>query len=463
MTSPAPDIRSLSRAAPAAPIPRPRIRWGTRVFLPLAILLATAALIAYAARAALIPSIGVHVVPVMPASAESAEPGESTSAPSGPAAVIVQAPGWIEPDPYAVTVQALADGVVKEILVLEGQTVQADQVVARMIEADARLNVRLTEAELEGEQARLERARAQLKAAEARADEVRDEVNRKRPLLAAGGISEGQLARLELRLAAAEREVEAFRAEITETEASVKRHRVVCDEARLRFSRMEIRSPIAGVVMERLIEPGARVSMNAPPGEKSSMGIVRLYDPSRLQVRVDVPIADAAKIHMGSRAEVVTEALPDLALEGEVIRIVHAADIQRNTVQFKVGVKDPGKAGGVLKPEMLMRVRFLGAPATASPHAGMDHAISSIVLAPASLLRDESDGKARLWILDRSRGIAGPVASSRAVSLGRRLPDGSVQVLEGLNPGDRLIADSFDQLREGARVTVLGEAQETSP
>lgn len=464
MTATPADLRSLSRGPSVIAIPKPRIRLGTRVLLPLAILLSAAALIAYSARATLMPSIDVWVVPVVASPEMPADGTSDAAAAQAPSTVLVQAPGWIEPNPYAVTVQALAEGVISEVLVLEGEPVAADQVVARMIDNDARLSVRLAEANFDAEKAGIERAQAELKAAEARAAEVRDEAERKRPLCESGGISEGQLARLELRLSAAEREIDAFRAAVAVAEARVKSHRVLCDEARLRFSRMEIRAPSDGVVLQRLVEPGARISMNTL-GADAAMGIVRLYHPDRLQVRVDVPLADVSKIVPGggTHAEIETEAVPGVVFKGEVIRVVPEANIQRNTVQFKVGIKDPGPNAAALKPEMLARVRFLGKGAAstigANPHAATPFRTN---LASAQI-QIESEEKGHVWIADHSHGTSGPVALRRPVILAQSSTIGRTDVLEGLNPGDRIIVDPPPTLREGSRIHILGEKTEPQP
>jgi multidrug efflux pump subunit AcrA (membrane-fusion protein) len=126
-------------------IPAPGSRWKTRVLLPAVVFLAFGVLVAYAARGVLIPAVDVRVVPVIvktgtggiAASEETAHASAATS-PS----ILVQAPGWIEPDPYFIIVPALVDGIVKEILVLEGETVAAGQVVARLIDEDFQIAVR---------------------------------------------------------------------------------------------------------------------------------------------------------------------------------------------------------------------------------------------------------------------------------------------------------------------------------
>ncbi len=132
MTPTQTDLRALKRGPrpvdhPAAPshaasggtvvIARPKARWATRLLVPAAVLLATGGLLAYAARDALRPRLAVYVAAAIPkesvggvTAAKSAEasPQPPADAPLGP--VAVQAPGWIEPAPYAVSVPALAEG-----------------------------------------------------------------------------------------------------------------------------------------------------------------------------------------------------------------------------------------------------------------------------------------------------------------------------------------------------------------
>lgn len=467
------DLLSLSGKHDSA-VPRPRRRWATRIGVPLAILLGAAGLLVYAARASLVPRIDVWVVPVV-AKAGGAGGGGAGSQEHRPppttagGTVLTQAPGWIEPDPYPITVPALTEGVVKEVLVLEGQSVKTGEVVARLVDEDAKLAAARADAELESERAASERARADQGAAEARAEEVRGEIARKRPLVEAGGFTRGELRQLELRLAAAEREAESAKAASRMGEAAVKRHEVVCEEARLALARTEVKAPTPGVVMERLVEPGARISMGAAAGGGRGMSgaVARLYDPSKLQVRVDVPLADAAKVGVGTAAQISTEALPDVVFRGKVSRVVHEADVQRNTVQFKVAIENPAEGGGALKPEMLTRVRFYGTPASpahedhAATGAGGDEiagAASSgtALLVPESAVTKPHHGPLQVWIVDQRGGSSGAVAAVREVEA-RAAGSGVMEVGSGLRPGDRVIVESSRPLKEGARVRVLGE------
>jgi RND family efflux transporter MFP subunit len=218
-------------------------------------------------------------------------------------------------------------------------------------------------------------------------------------------------------------------------------------EAELRLARMEVKSPVAGIVMTRMAEPGAKMMQSGD--DPRSAQVARLYDPKKLQVRVDVPLADASHVGVGHTAKVVVGVLPDRTFDGVVTRVVHEADIQRNTVQFKVAIKDPSPE---LKPEMLTRVRFF-APERKTGGGG-NEAQGHQVFAPLGLLRREGQtAEAKVWVVDKGHGTA----TLRTVTLGESRHGDWVAVTGGLNPGDVMIAGDTASLSEGERVKIAGE------
>jgi len=129
------DLTALSRAGGVS-VARPRRRVLTRVVVPAAIILGALGLLAYAARESLRSAVDVTVAPVVLVSGTGGAIGRVGE---GGHQEVVQAPGWIEADPYDVGVPALATGVLKELLVLEGQRVVAGQVIAKLVDDDAKL------------------------------------------------------------------------------------------------------------------------------------------------------------------------------------------------------------------------------------------------------------------------------------------------------------------------------------
>lgn len=469
--------------ASASLIPRPTSRWKLRLLVPAAIVALALGLLAYSARAMLVPAADVWVVPVVPASVTQTAPNDSggvdgelrrNEAPT----TVVQAPGWIEPAPYSTLVPALADGVVREILVLEGDRVEAGQVVARLDDREARLVVESAEAQLAALRAGISKAEAEVRAAEAKLAEIDDQVARSRKLAVSGGATESQLAQLQFRLTAVMEELVSARAAVLVTRETARAHEVACEEARLRLARMEISSPISGVVLARFVEPGSRISMSGrgsvPTSTESMNGaILRLYDPGSLQVRVDIPLADFAKVHVGAEAEITTEALPDRVFRGSVSRIVHEANIQRNTVQVKVGIEDPVDT---LKPEMLVRVRFPIRSASSKPaherHGAAGSAdrptlsnsfdtiasLGLLLLIPERIIQDRQGETGRVWVVEHDARRQSSMAASRAIRWETSSRPGFAAVTEGLRPGDRVIVDAPSSMRQGQRVRIKGEA-----
>ncbi len=475
------NLASLSRGGGtgAMHVPRPARRWKTRVLVPAALLLSVSGLLAYAARDVLVPAIEVHVVPVVTRTLETdAGGGDQASAAAGSGATspaIVQAPGWVEPDPFAVSVPALVEGVISEMLVLEGETVEAGQVVAKMIDADLALELEAANAAAIEREADVRRAETAVEQMKARVDVDRaeaaaglDEVNRKRGLVAGGGISSGEFRKLELllaglnaKVAASESAVAEARAAVVQAQAALRSSQVVIRQAQLQLERTHIRAPQAGVVLTRYAKPGMRMSMNSTGSgiNLEESGIVSLYDPAKLQVRADVPLADAAKVAIGTQVEITTEAIANTTFKGVVSRVVHEANIQRNTVQFKVRIENPSP---LLKPEMLARVRFHGGSGahTGAVEAGGSVTGGSLVsILPASILVNQKDGPAQVWIVEAGRGANVSHAVLRDVKLGSIDDNGDVVITSGINPGDRAIVDAPLDLRPGTRVRVIGEAE----
>lgn len=453
-----------SAAAPSgvgriADVPRPPFRWSTRVFLPLILLLGTAGVLGYSMRESLRPAIDVDVLPVIARPPALPELGSTLSTPAAaPRVVLAQAPGWVEPEPYAVLVQPLIEGVVREVHVLEGEHVEEGQVVVTLVDEDARLVLERAEAELLAALATVERMKAEVPIAQARVAELRDEVERKRGLVVIGGVSEGEFARLTLRLKAAEYEADAAEVAVTIAEAAVRRADVERRTAQLALDRTVIRAPMSGVVLARTVQPGTRVSMATSGSGERMPPLLSLYDPARLQVRADVPLADFGKIAVGTRAEVTTEALPDMVLTGEVRRIVHEADIQRNTVAVKVVLDAPP---AVLKPDMLMRVRFVsggnGQPPGEGDQAASEDAAELRLFAPQSALSDRHGDRAITWVAVPARG-GRAVAEQREVTLGGQAENGYVRVTAGLKAGDRVVVSAGGVLRPGVVVRIREQA-----
>ncbi len=506
------NVQGLSRGSSDQPIeptttniPQPRRRWLLRLGVPLVFLVGVSALMASSIKEAFWPPKSVRVAPVI-------AKRDVEAAPTG--GVIVQAPGWVEADPFPTAVSALTDGVVADVLVLEGERVDKDQVVARLIDDDAKLGLEFAEsvlaekqaalaaaealraeaqdnwdhpvellrkrdmaaAMLAEKQAELDRWPAELAREEARLVYLKAEYDRVAPLAKGGHASSIEVLRVKQDYESQKSEVEVIRgqkpvleaqiqglqaeldaaahdlqlrikdtralaeakAAFINAEAAVRTATVQRDEAALRLRRMEVRAPVAGIVMMRLVEPGSKLMLNSD--RPQSAHVLRLYDPERLQVRVDIPLVEAAKVGVGQPAEVIVDVLPERVFQGRLSRVVHEADVQKNTLQVKVAIEDPSPE---LKPEMLARARFL---AINEPSDDEADSATRLFVPESALVK--SEGQTQVFVINQ----ADSTARLQTVELGSGKLEGNIEITNGLRPGDRVIVDPPMDLNDGDRI-----------
>lgn len=146
---------AVDRSASAKPTLKVRRSWLTRYVLPLAILAGFVGLFAWAARDSFLPAQSVTITPVVVSRAEIKQEGTP----------LFQAAGWIEPRPTPVVASSLASGVIRELLVIEGQQVKKGEPVALLIDADAKLALADAKARYAMQAAEVSRAEAALEAA----------------------------------------------------------------------------------------------------------------------------------------------------------------------------------------------------------------------------------------------------------------------------------------------------------
>ena len=509
------DLSQLANArkpAAASSALKKRRRWLTRYVMPLGILAAFAGLFAWAARDSFLPAQSVTITPVMVTRAEVQQEGTP----------LFQAAGWIEPRPSAVIVPSLAAGVVHEMLVVEGQTIEKGQPVARLVDTDAKLSLRQAEANLRLCEADVQNAEAALAAARsalAKPNELRASLADAESLLAetrltlgnlpfsvqnaktryqlavdnvarkeqAGTAIAGRILReakaelasadsalaelqarkpiLEVQIAALERKRAALteqlqlmskqKGAVAEAEANLAaacarrdQANLTLDVATLNLERMVIYAPISGRVLTVDARPGRRLVGLDPLGQQDSSAVISMYDPEKLQVRVDVRLEDVPQVKIGQPVAIETAALKS-PLTGEVLWVTTRADIQKNTLQVKVAINDPAV---VVTPEMLGQVTFLAAPQPVTADAGKQQPLRLLV--PRQLVAG-GEGGSTVWLADIARGVA----RQQTVELGRAGTDELVEIASGLNPTDKLIVGGRESLQDGARIRISAEDQ----
>jgi HlyD family secretion protein len=239
---------------------------------------------------------------------------------------------------------------------------------------------------------------------------------------------------------------ETAEANIAAAEARLQQAKVALAEAKLRLDRMVVRAPVDGRVYQLMAYPGTNLTGGMSPiATADGSTVVTLYQPESLQVRVDVRFEDIPKVTLGQTVQINNAALPS-PVSGHVLFVSSEANIQKNTLQVKVGIDSPQ---AVLKPEMLVDVTFLS-PKPAETGTGVVEK-TRIYLPQSLVLRDDTG--AYVWLADQSRGRV----RKTEVAPGKPLAGGLIEIGDGLSVGSRVIARGYENLKDGQRIQVVSE------
>ena len=276
------------------------------------------------------------------------------------------------------------------------------------------------------------------------------EVNSAKAKLAKAGVASDVRVRLaETAPAAAEADLASARAKAAEAAQNVAEAEVEVKKAELELTRTRIVAPIDGVVMQLNVRVGS-VLGGRPTGPEQQDAVVTLYDPKKLQVRVEVPVAKFQHVRHGHPAEVeVEDVLPGEADRDGAVR--HAPGERRPQQRAGEGVA-AGRPAGTAAPG---DDRQRPVPGSAASRADPKPRPCKRMVVPRRLLVTEGEQGA-VWVVDPVTGRA----ELRAVELAPGEKDRTgetVEVVGGLNPTDKLIATGREQLKPGLRVQVVGE------
>lgn len=384
---------------------------------------------------------------------------ESGSASQG--ASILSATGYVVAH-HKIAVGAKVMGRVEWIGVEKGDTVQEGQVLVRLEDSEFRAQVNQARANLAAAQARLDQLRsgsrpqeklrdkAAVLQAEARLRTAEAEYQRSDRLFRAGVSSKAELDQALSERDTAAALLDAARQsstmtdigprpeEIRAAQAEVQQMKAAVDYAATQLAATEIRAPVSGTVLERIVERGEMVSPSAFGGSGARTSVVDLADLTDLQVELDISQTDFARLKMDQRTEIIPEAYPNLKYSGYIAEIAPEANRAKSTIQVKVKVENPDQQ---LRPEMNARVNFL-----ADNSASKENSFSGRILVPKQAVV-RKDNSSFVFV------IKGDRVEQRAIRPGEEIGD-DYFVLEGLSGNESVAIAGVEKLRDGDRVKI---------
>lgn len=361
---------------------------------------------------------------------------------SGAMTVMVSATGTLEPL-TRVEISSELSGVVRAVAVEENARVEAGQVLAQLD------TTRI--------EAQVERAEAGVAVAAARVSEARATLNEtERALVRARQLSErGMVAdqALDNALAANERAQSAV--EVAAANLAIARADLRLQQADLANS--TIHSPIDGIVLERAVNPGQTVAAST----SAPVLFVIAENLERMQLKAAIDEADIGDVRAGQSARFAVDAFPQRRFDAEIRDISFASQVTEGVVTYEARLAVDND-DLVLRPGMTATVDIvtreaedaLLVPAAAfrfsPPQEGASQSGFSLpnIFSPQRMSgfrgagrggagggqgpRGGREGMRTIWLLED--GQPRPARVTTGATAGDR-----IEVLSGLNPGDRVI------------------------
>ncbi|MEH2384642.1 MAG: efflux RND transporter periplasmic adaptor subunit [Nostoc sp.] len=361
-----------------------------------------------------------------------------------------------------------------------GDPVKVGQNVGQLDDAILSTQLKQAEAELAALKSEVARATNQVSNARANVERLRLEVvqaqadsERQQNLFKAGAIAEqtAQQSRTEAKTAAqalraAQEQVRTEQQAVAAAQGRVIAQQALVAQTKERSSYARLTSPITGVVTQKVTEPGNLL--------QAGNEVLKIGDFNRVKVVVQVSELELSQIQVGQSVQVRLDAFPNERLIGRVTRISPAADATSRLIPVEVVIpNNQAKIGSGL----LARVNFenqttqrVVVPQTAiQKQTGSNN--SKGTGETQTNLRQNSPSNTSGMTEAKSQDRSGAIfvvkdtegktkVTARAVMLGKKA-DGRVEILSGLQAGERYVVRSGKALKEGDTVSlsILSEKQ----
>lgn len=318
-------------------------------------------------------------------------------------------------------VASKATGRLEWLGVSEGSQVKEGQVIARLENKDVTATMEQAAANIKVAQANFEQGQAELTEAGRALDRSRDLLAKKFVSQAAHDIVVG---RYEKATAA----ISGFKAAIAVAQATHRGARVAVDQTL-------IRAPFDGVVLTKNANVGDVITpFSSATGSQAA--VVTMADMSTLEVEADVSESNLAKVRPDQPCEIQLDALPDLRFHGMLHRLVPTVDRAKATVMAKIRFLDQDAR---ILPEMSAKVAFLSQEVPADQRSART-AVQSAAIAKRS-------GRSVVYVIKGDRVSEAQVETGRAI-------DGMLEVVKGVEPGDKVVLKPSGKLHDGAVVSL---------
>ncbi|WP_017306251.1 efflux RND transporter periplasmic adaptor subunit [Spirulina subsalsa] len=230
---------------------------------------------------------------------------------------------------------------------------------------------------------------------------------------------------LEARIALEQRERNA-RLEMTRLQGAAEAAQAQLQEVQIRFQDTQIRAPFAGIITQKYATPGSFVTPTTSVSATASATSASILAIAQgLEVLAKVPEVDVIRLQPGQPVEIIADAFPNQVFRGRVKLIAPEAVVEQNVTSFEVRIQLDETAESQLLSGMNVDVTFVGV------------SLGQALTVPTVAVVTEEGQRGVMVVGENNQ------PEFRPVVFGATLED-KVQVLSGLQPGERVFIDLPD-------------------
>jgi len=316
-------------------------------------------------------------------------------------------------------------GRVRRVLVDVGDTVTAGQLLAEMEPVDLDTRMASTLAAADRGRSVVAAAEAQVRDAMSRQELATTEARRTTDLGKAGVVSQSVVDTAHKEQQSAEAALAAAEAALASARRDLPRLDAELGGARQQRANIRLFAPVDGVVTARDAEPGSTVI--------AGQSVIKLQDPASLWIHVRFDQGRSAGLAVGLPAAITRRAEPRQPLTGTIVRVEPTSDSVTEERLAKVAFDQrPQDLSTGELTEVTVRLPDL----------------TGTLVVPNAAIRFRGS-QAGVWIPSNGRLRFAPVKT------GAEGLDGAMQVLEGVEAGDRVVVHSERDLTDTSRITIV--------
>ncbi len=353
----------------------------------------------------------------------------------------------------------MVSGLLVKYPVTEGLRVGKGEIIAQLRQDEFQAQLGIAQSQFDRAQSDLaalkagerteqrQRLEAQLRAAEATLANAESEYNRHAGLLRSGSISRAVYERVETAFLVAQEELKSAqqllekslvaRQEVIDSkEAEIRGLESRLAETKIQLKDSTLLAPYNGVVARRFVERQQSIRAQTP--------VVLFQDLEEIHIAVDVPEAVmTTEVRLTEAERIMAEfsGVPGRQFPVTIAEVAQIADPRTQTFNVRFAMKVPPDLN--LLPGMTARVSLFY---RSRPISGKSFFV------PVSAVFRDSSGEQVVWIIGPDKGVV-----RRPVKIGDP-SGGRIEILEGLQAGDRIAVAGVSFLREGVKVRDLGDA-----